>query len=203
MKSLIVEDNPVAQKIMTSFLKKHGETVVASEGQEALRIFQKSLLSGELVDFVCLDILMDGMDGIEVLKAMRALEEELLPFGQDASKIIMITSMDDFGVVAESYESECNGYIMKPVTKDSLEEELARFGFITRKVSIETKSGAKYEGEVKNGKYHGYGVIILPDGAKYEGEWKQGAFSGQGKLTQTDGVVFEGQWENNNFLDEE
>ena len=114
----------------------------------------------------------------------------------------MITSMDNFDKIAESYEGKCDGYIIKPVTRESLEEELVRFGFVTQKVTIETRGGARYEGAVKNGKYHGYGVIIMPDGAKYEGEWKKGSFWGQGKLTEADGTVFEGQWEDDNFLGE-
>ena len=40
-----------------------------------------------------------------------------------------------------------------------------------------------YEGEYKDGKYHGQGIFSYPDGSKYEGKWKDGEKNGQGILT--------------------
>jgi len=40
-----------------------------------------------------------------------------------------------------------------------------------------------YEGEYKDGKYHGQGISSYPDGSKYEGKWKDGEKHGQGTLT--------------------
>ena len=37
-----------------------------------------------------------------------------------------------------------------------------------------------YEGEYKDGKYHGQGISRYPDGSKYEGIWKDGEKHGQG-----------------------
>ena len=54
--------------------------------------------------------------------------------------------------------------------------------------------GEKYEGEWKNGKYHGQGTLTSPDGSKYEGEWKNGVFHGQGTFTLPTGEKYEGEW---------
>ena len=54
--------------------------------------------------------------------------------------------------------------------------------------------GEKYEGEWKNGKYHGQGTLTSPDGSKYEGEWKNGLFHGQGTFTLPTGEKYEGEW---------
>ena len=49
-----------------------------------------------------------------------------------------------------------------------------------------------YEGEYKNGKYHGQGISNYPDGSKYEGKWKDGEKHGQGKLTSPGGDKYVG-----------
>jgi hypothetical protein len=42
--------------------------------------------------------------------------------------------------------------------------------------------GIKYDGEWKDDKYHGKGLLIFPDGRKYEGEFSEGKFFGKGFL---------------------
>ena len=54
--------------------------------------------------------------------------------------------------------------------------------------------GGKYEGEYKDGKYHGQGTYTWSDGTKYVGEWKDGVFHGQGTLTSQDGRKEVGVW---------
>lgn len=40
--------------------------------------------------------------------------------------------------------------------------------------------GCKYDGEWKEDKYHGNGLLVFPDGRKYEGGFCEGRFSGKG-----------------------
>jgi hypothetical protein len=42
--------------------------------------------------------------------------------------------------------------------------------------------GDKYEGEYKEGWYHGYGRLELDNGVVYEGQFVKGQFHGEGKL---------------------
>ena len=52
--------------------------------------------------------------------------------------------------------------------------------------------GAKYEGEWKDGQYHGQGNIIWSDGATHVGNFEKGYQHGKGKFTLPDGMVEEG-----------
>jgi hypothetical protein len=54
--------------------------------------------------------------------------------------------------------------------------------------------GSKYEGELKDGKYHGQGALTFRDGRKYTGEFKKNKFDGQGTMNYLDGSKYEGQW---------
>jgi CheY-like chemotaxis protein len=110
---LLAEDNPVnaifAEKVLTSA----GHTVVrASSGQEALDV-----LSGDgPFDLVLMDVQMPGMDGLEAVKRIRAMEQDSgarLPvaaltayaLGEDR-ELCLAAGMDD-----------C---ITKPVSRDAL-----------------------------------------------------------------------------------
>ncbi|POM73396.1 MORN repeat-containing protein 5-like isoform X2 [Phytophthora palmivora] len=54
-------------------------------------------------------------------------------------------------------------------------------------------SQSKYEGSMEFGRYHGNGVLHLPDGYRYEGEFKNGEFHGHGTLFFPEGQL-EGEW---------
>ena len=56
----------------------------------------------------------------------------------------------------------------------------------------------KYEGEVRNGLYHGQGTLYLTDGAKYEGQFADGKFHGQGTLYYADGGKYIGEFKEGN-----
>ncbi|CAL5982810.1 MORN_motif [Hexamita inflata] len=50
----------------------------------------------------------------------------------------------------------------------------------------------KYEGALKNGKKHGYGVILYQNGNKYEGNWKNDQYYGEGTFTYANGNKLQG-----------
>ena len=53
----------------------------------------------------------------------------------------------------------------------------------------------RYEGEFREGKYHGHGVLIFANGTRrYEGEWREGKRHGRGILTIPNGIRYDGEW---------
>ncbi|MGQ0655690.1 MAG: C13 family peptidase [Betaproteobacteria bacterium] len=51
-----------------------------------------------------------------------------------------------------------------------------------------------YEGEFKDGKYHGHGRLQDPDGRRYVGEFAHGRFHGQGRAEMPNGDLYEGEF---------
>jgi two-component system chemotaxis response regulator CheY len=47
-------------------------------------------------------------------------------------KVIMTTAMNDADVIMESFNARCDGYIVKPVRREKLFEEIENLGFITK-----------------------------------------------------------------------
>ena len=57
----------------------------------------------------------------------------------------------------------------------------------------------KYQGQVKNGKPNGLGVLIFPNGSKYVGRWKNGIREGQGSQIHKGGGKYSGSWKNGSW----
>ena len=55
-------------------------------------------------------------------------------------------------------------------------------------------NGNKYEGELKNGKFHGQGKYTFSNGNIYEGEFNNGKWEGQGKYSFSNGNIYEGEF---------
>jgi len=58
----------------------------------------------------------------------------------------------------------------------------------------DVKVPPEYEGEIRNGKPDGFGILIRFDGKKYVGEWKDGKYDGQGTETLSSGWKYVGEW---------
>ena len=128
MKILIVEDNFVARKILGNFLQQHGVVDIASDGKEAVEAVQISLGKQAPYDLICLDILMPGMDGNETLESIRQTEENTTPYFH--TKVIMTSSLEDSASILKAFSKQCDGYLKKPITKNKIEQEMAKLELI-------------------------------------------------------------------------
>lgn len=134
MKYLIVEDNFAARRLLQRYLSNYGDCDVAVDGHEAVEAFRQALDEKEPYDLICLDIMMPNMDGREALTAIRQIEHERGIDGLDGVKVIMTTALGDSRNVIGSFREGCEAYIVKPVEKDKLFEEMENLGLIESKV---------------------------------------------------------------------
>ncbi len=130
LRILIVEDDFASRKVLSVLLKAFGECDVAVNGIEAVQAFDLAIEEGALYDLICLDILMPEMDGHEVLKKIREIEEKNEISGSDRVKIIMTTALSDSKNVIEAFREQCEAYIVKPITKEELFKQMRALGFI-------------------------------------------------------------------------
>lgn len=128
MKCLIVEDNFVARTLFQKYLSKVGECHIAINGREAIEAFEMALDQGEPYDLVCLDIMMPEVDGYQALQSIRILENERGIHGLSGVKIIVITALGDSQSVVGAFREGCEAYVIKPVSKEKLFEEMDKLG---------------------------------------------------------------------------
>lgn len=55
--------------------------------------------------------------------------------------------------------------------------------------------GDRYEGDYKEGWFHGLGKLQMENGIIYEGEFVKGQFHGEGKLLYPNGGYYKAQWD--------
>jgi two-component system chemotaxis response regulator CheY len=129
MKILIAEDDFVSRKLVNTLLAPLGEVDVAANGNEAIMAVKMAFKNNQPYDFICLDILMPEVDGIMVLKKIRQLEAQKGLNPETRSKIIMTSAVSDKSYVLASAQADCDGFLVKPIKKDRLFDEIRKHGF--------------------------------------------------------------------------
>lgn len=130
MKSLIVDDDFFSRRILQTILSAYGECHVAVNGKEALFAFKQAHAEETPYEVICLDIMMPEMDGQEVLKEIRQIEQSKNILGNDSVKIIMTTALDDSGNITTAFREQCESYLIKPISKSKLLKILVDFNLI-------------------------------------------------------------------------
>ncbi|KPK02406.1 MAG: chemotaxis protein CheY [Nitrospira bacterium SG8_35_4] len=128
MKILIVEDDFTNRKIMQKILSDYGDCDMAFDGNEAIEAFQQSLEEKKPYDLICMDIMMPNMDGQEALTRIRQLEKKSGIATRNEVKVIMTTALDDPKNVVNSLKSGAASYIVKPISKQKLVDEISKLG---------------------------------------------------------------------------
>jgi two-component system chemotaxis response regulator CheY len=117
MKILVVDDFSTMRRIIKNLLKDLGFANIqeADDGNTALPMLQQ----GDF-DFVVTDWNMPGMQGIDLLRAIRA----------DANlkhiPVLMVTAEAKKEQIVAAAQAGVNGYVIKPFTAATLKEKLAK-----------------------------------------------------------------------------
>lgn len=109
-KLLIVDDEADICEFARNFFKKRQiEVSTASGGRQAL-----DLIAKENPDLILLDVRMEEMTGIEVLRELRKSNPSV--------KVIMVSGVEDEGTIKEAKALGVIGYIHKPFILEELEK---------------------------------------------------------------------------------
>lgn len=119
MKMLIVDDSTPMRSLLRQMLKKMGHSVTeAVNGKEAL----EQLNVHPDIGLILLDWNMPEMDGMQLLDALGAKRSKSRP------RIIIVSTECEVGKIVQAIERGADEYIMKPFTKEILEEKLSILG---------------------------------------------------------------------------
>lgn len=127
--AMVVEDEKVTNELLSSTFKNFFSDVTSCfNGSEALSAYEK-----KAPDVVFVDIVMSGMDGIELSRQIRKINPTQI--------IIVISASNDIEKISESIEVGVNSFIQKPIdTKKIIELLTSVVSMITKKKKVETKT---------------------------------------------------------------
>ncbi len=123
LRVLLVEDNPVNQRLAARLLEKSGHTVhVVSSGRDAL-----DALTHDRFDLTILDVQMPDIDGLKIVRIIRERESQRasgLPNGR--MPIIAMTAHAMSGDRGRCLQAGMDGYVSKPIDHAALAREISR-----------------------------------------------------------------------------
>lgn len=103
---LVVDDDEVIRRVVRTVLEADDfEVVEARDGAEALE-----MVTTEHPMVVVLDVMMPGLDGVEVCRRVHG----------DGTKVLMLTARDDAAVEQASKEAGADGFLAKPFSSVEL-----------------------------------------------------------------------------------
>jgi two-component system response regulator MprA len=122
MRLLVVDDDPSLREALALVLDLNGfDVTTAQDGREAIRT-----LADTPPDAVVLDVLMPGIDGLEVCRRMRA--------AGDRTPVLMLTARAEVGERVEGLEAGADDYLAKPFAREEL---VARLRALLRRTGWE------------------------------------------------------------------
>ena len=131
MKTLIVEDTLINQEFLKMIMEEWGECEVVETGEAAVTTFKDALAGDAPFDLIFMDIMLPGMDGLQALETIRAIEDKEGVPESGQAKVIVTTALDDDANASRAFiQGQALSYITKPIRQDKIEVELRNFGMI-------------------------------------------------------------------------
>jgi CheY-like chemotaxis protein len=132
---LLAEDDDGHARLIERNLHRAGfvnKVLRARDGQEALDLVRAGNRDGNAQLLLMLDINMPRIDGVEVLRQLKADSRTA------GIPVIMLTTTDDPREVERCYRYGCSVYITKPVRYEDFVEALTRLGMFLEIVKLPT-----------------------------------------------------------------
>lgn len=121
---LVVDDHPDVRKILSLAIAQAGigDVITAGDGQEALDVIEHGLeridpAGPVTIDLIVLDMMMPGLSGSDVLRALRARFTDVPP-------VLIVSALDSPARVEEAIELGAAEYLSKPIQIDVLREKV-------------------------------------------------------------------------------
>ncbi len=123
MRCLVVDDDDIGRRMLTSFLAECYACDQAVNGQAALELVDQAWSDGNPYDFICLDIVMPVMDGSATLRQIRERDQKQ----GSRTKVFMISACSTPQDIEDAFfEGDCDDYLVKPFRQEAVTHMLIR-----------------------------------------------------------------------------
>ena len=125
LRTLIVDDEPIARKVLREELEVIDDVEVVAEADNGEKALEK--ISGLKPDLVLLDLQMPVMGGLDVVRRLKG--------GPHMPVVVIVTAYDKFAI--QAFEAGAIDYLLKPVGQERLTEAVGRAKQATRRDTFE------------------------------------------------------------------
>jgi DNA-binding LytR/AlgR family response regulator len=114
LKTLIVDDEPIARKILREELESIGGIEIVGEAEDGATALAK--IGRDHPDLVLLDLQMPAMNGLEVVRQLK--------HGKHMPVVVVVTAYDEHAL--QAFDAGAIDYLLKPVRQERLSEAVER-----------------------------------------------------------------------------
>jgi len=125
LKTLIVDDEPIARKVLREELESIEDIEIVGEADDGATALQK--IAAYQPDLVLLDLQMPAMGGLDVVRGLK--------HGARMPVIVIVTAYDKYAL--EAFEAGAIDYLLKPVSQERLSEAVERARRVTGREAFE------------------------------------------------------------------
>lgn len=129
MKVLVVDDDSIHRKFLETIFSYSWEVCVAQDGISAVDLFEEHLKNSDPFQLICLDVMLNQLDGYKTLQAIRKVEKSYSEKGLQRTKVIMMSALDEDTRNDICVCSDYDAYMCKPILIEALELQLKKLGF--------------------------------------------------------------------------
>jgi CheY-like chemotaxis protein len=143
---LSVDDDPINQMVIQAMLRRGGfKVITAGDGMKALELLSEGVDSNNRPDMILLDVMMPGMSGYDVVRAVRSRYPGLM------IPVILVSANGHEDQVVEGLQAGANDYITKPFGQRELVARIL--------TQLRTKSFAETAAATGNSSFDGGEMI--------------------------------------------
>jgi len=122
LRTLVVDDEPVARKVLREELESIGDVEIVGEADNGVSALEQ--IAAHRPDLVLLDLQMPGMGGLDVVRG-----------GARLPAIVIVTAYDKYAL--EAFEAGAVDYLLKPIGQERLAEAVARARRVSGREAVE------------------------------------------------------------------
>jgi two-component system, chemotaxis family, chemotaxis protein CheY len=130
VRALIVEDDDTTRLLLNAILSRYAQCDTVQNGTQALEAYQKAVQAGQPYELITLDLVLPDLEGLEVLRRVRALEGERKVPSSDIVRVLIVTGAREDPGAEHEFRSGSEAWLLKPLRERSLVEKLAELGLL-------------------------------------------------------------------------
>lgn len=126
MKTLIIDNNTNPNACLCKVLKDIGQCDVVGGGLEGLKCLAEHLSKEEPYNLIFLDIMLPDIDGLDLIKQIRILEESFGVTPEKEAIVVVVTFKKDEPTILKGFLNGATGWFHKPLKQEFVEASIKK-----------------------------------------------------------------------------